>query len=105
MVHTLSKWVRLAATHEVHRGHDLIVFIIHHSGGGGGGHSGTVVTPWPSTSQVGGSNLRPHVRKLVVAYHWSAVYLDQMYVLVCSAHKTTHRDMTFTVLKVMQTPK
>ena len=26
--------------------------------------------------------------------------LDQLYVLISSAHKTTHHDMTYTVLKV-----
>ena len=34
--------------------------------------------------------------KFVVAYRWAAVY--QLYVLVSSAHTTTHRDMNCTVL-------
>ena len=38
-------------------------------------HGGTVViTHSPPTSEVGGSNPGPYVRKLVVAYRWSEVY-------------------------------
>ena len=37
-------------------------------------HGGAVVTHSPPTSEVGGSNPEPYVRKLVVAYRWSAVY-------------------------------
>ena len=41
-------------------------------------------------------------RKLVVSYLWLTVHnLDQLYVLVSSAHKTSNRDMTDTVLKVI----
>ena len=67
------------------------------------GHCGPVVTHSPPTSEVCGSNPAPYVGKLVVAYQWSAVYSTepwhQLYVLVSSAHKTTRRDMTCTVLK------
>ena len=31
--------------------------------------------------------------------------LDQLYVLVSAAHKTTHRDMSCTVLKATENPK
>ena len=34
------------------------------------GYSGTVVTHSPPTSEVGGSNTKPYVGKLVVAYQW-----------------------------------
>ena len=37
-------------------------------------HEGAVVTHLPPTSEVGGSNPRPYVGKLVVAYRWSVVY-------------------------------
>ena len=41
-------------------------------------------------------------RKLVVSYLWLTVHnLNQLYVLVSSAHKTSNRDMTDTVLKVI----
>ena len=69
------------------------------------GHSGALVTHWPPTSEVGGSNPGPYVKKLVAAYRWSAVDLDPMYVLVSSAHKTTYPDMTCTVLKAALNPK
>ena len=62
-----------------------------------------VVTHLPPTSEVGGSNPGLYMGKLIVSYRWSAVYrqnLDQLDVLISSAHKTTHRDMTCTVLKV-----
>ena len=58
-----------------------------------GGHSGTVVTHLPPISEVSGSNPGSYVEKLVVN-------LDQLYVLVSSAHKTTLRNMTCTVLKL-----
>ena len=38
------------------------------------GHGGAVVTHLPPTSEVGSSNPKPYVRKLVVAYQRSAVY-------------------------------
>ena len=39
-------------------------------------HGAVVVTHWLPTSEVGGSNPRPYVGKLVdvVAYRWSVVY-------------------------------
>ena len=37
------------------------------------GHRGIVVTHMPLTSEVRGSNPRPHVGKLVVANQWSEV--------------------------------
>ena len=62
-----------------------------------------MVTHSPPTSEVGGSNLL--CGKVGIAYRWLAVSsiqnLDQLYVLVSSAHKTTPRDMTCTALKVM----
>ena len=36
-------------------------------GGGGGGHSGTVVTHFSPTSEVGGSNPEPYVGKIMVS--------------------------------------
>ena len=48
------------------------------------------------------SNPEPYVGKLVVAYLWlqfTVQNLDQLYVLVSSALKTTRCDMTCTVLK------
>ena len=68
------------------------------------GHSGTMVTHLPPISEDGGSNHEPYVGRMVVSYRWSAVYSEEprlTYVLTSSAHKTTHRDMTYTVLKVM----
>ena len=47
------------------------------------GHSGTVVTHLPPISEV----------------------IDKLYALVSSAHKTTHHDMTYTVLKATLNPK
>ena len=38
---------------------------------------------------------------LAVGQQFTVQSLDQLYVLVSSAHKTTARDMTYTVLKVM----
>ena len=64
------------------------------------GHGDAVVTHSPPTSEVGNSNPRPYVGKLVVTYgqQFTVQKLDQLYVLVSSAHKTTRRDMTCTVL-------
>ena len=39
-----------------------------------GGHGGAVVTHSPTTPEVCGSNARPYLETLVVAYQWSAVY-------------------------------
>ena len=59
-----------------------------------------MVTLSPPTSEAG---VRfpawPQVEKLVVVCHWSAVYPDELKVLVSSALPTTRRDMTCTVLK------
>ena len=63
-------------------------------------HGGTVVTYLPPTSEVGISNRRPYVGKLVVAYLWLPVYStenDQLNVLISSTPKL---DMNCTVLKV-----
>ena len=46
------------------------------------------VTHSPLTSEVGGLKPKPYVEKM-------AQNLDQMYVLVPSAHKTTCRDVQF----------
>ena len=69
------------------------------------GQGGAVVTHSPLTSEINSSNRRPPVEKLVVSHRWSAVYLDQLYVLVTSAHKTTRHDMTCTVWKATLEPK
>ena len=71
-----------------------------------GGHSGAMVTHSSPTSEVGGSNPDLMWGKLVVAYQWSTVYSTEpsptvFTVYVSSPHKTTRRDMTCTVLKVM----
>ena len=65
---------------------------------------GSVVTHWPSTSEGGGSNPRPSVGNLVVNdlfRQFTVQNLDQLYVLVSFAYKTTRRDMTCTVLKAL----
>ena len=68
-------------------------------------HGGAVVTLYLSP-EVCGSNPGPYVGKLVVAYRWSAVQnLDQLYVLVSSAYRITHHDMSCIVLKVVLKPK
>ena len=61
----------------------------------------------PATSEVGGSNPEAYVGgKMVVSYRWLTVQnLDQLYVLVSSAYKTTRFDMTYTVLKATLNPK
>ena len=48
------------------------------------GLCGAVVTLWPPTSEVGGSNPRPFVGKLVIAYQWSAVYSTEPSPTVCT---------------------
>ena len=63
-----------------------------------------MVTHSPPTSEFGGSNPVPLIGKLVIAYdgrQFRARNLDELYVQVFSADKTTHRDMTCTVLKTM----
>ena len=56
-------------------------------------HGDTVVTHLPPTSEVGSSNPRPYVGKLVVARtngrQFTVQNLDQLYVVVFSAHKNT----------------
>ena len=68
-----------------------------------------MVTHIPPTSEVGGSNPWPYEGKSVVANRWSAVYSTEpwqkLYVLVTSAHKTTHHDMTCAASKTMLKPK
>ena len=69
------------------------------------GHSGAVIIHSPPTSDVSSSNLGPYAGKLVVAYQWWSAYrtescINQLYVMVSSGNKTTHRNMTCTVLKV-----
>ena len=61
-----------------------------------------MVTHLLPTSEVFGLDPGPYVGKLVVAYQgrqFIVQNLDQLYVLVSSAHKTTCSDMTCTVLK------
>ena len=71
-------------------------------------HNGAVVTHWPSPSEVRGSNPGPCVESwylLTDGQPFTVQNLDQLYVLVSSAHKTTHRDMSYTELKVDVKPK
>ena len=64
------------------------------------------VTLSPPTSEIGVLfPARPQVGKLVVGWQFTVQNLDQLYVLVSSALTTIRRDMTCTVLKVMQNPK
>ena len=58
-----------------------------------------MVTYLLPTSEVRGSNRRPYVVKLVVAYRWSIVYITELYVLVSSFQQTIDREMTCTLLK------
>ena len=71
------------------------------------GHGGAVVTHSPPISEVGGSNPKLYVRRMVVSYgrQFTVQNLDQLYVPVSSAHKTTRHDMTYTVLKATLKPK
>ena len=48
------------------------------------GHSDAVVTHSPPTSEVSGSNPRPYVGKLAVAYQWLAVYSTEPSPTVCN---------------------
>ena len=61
-----------------------------------GEHVGAVVIHSPPTSDFGSSNPKPYI-----VYMLQLQNLDQLYVLVFSAHKFTHRDMTYTVLEAM----
>ena len=63
-----------------------------------------MVTHLPPTSEIGGSNPGPYVGKLVLltnAWPFTVQNLEQLYILVSLAHKTTRRDMTCKLLKVM----
>ena len=53
----------------------------------------------PPTSEIGVQfPAQPQVGNLVVACPWLAVQNpEQLYVLVSSAHKTTRRDVTYTM--------
>ena len=68
-----------------------------------------VVTQSPPTSEVSGSNPDDLMWEgwLLFADGWrfTVQNLDQLYVLVSSAHKTTRHHMTCTVLKGTQNPK
>ena len=70
---------------------------------------GAMVAQWldsPPTFEVCGSNPGPYVGNLVVAGRkFTVQYLDQLYILVFSPYKTTHHDMTYTVLKATLKPK
>ena len=61
------------------------------------------------TSEVSGSNPKPYVGKmdsfLLMAGQFTVQNLDQLYILVSSTYKTTHRNMIYTVLKVMLNPQ
>ena len=61
------------------------------------GHGGAVVTHSPPTSEAGGSNPGPYVKSCLPMVG----SLHQLYLLVSSAHRTTHCDMTYTVFKVI----
>ena len=66
-----------------------------------------MVTHAPPTSDVCSSNPETYVGKVggCLLMVGGLQNLDQLYVLVSSAHKTTHRDMTCIVLKVTLKPK
>ena len=74
------------------------------------GHGGRVVILSPPTSEIGiRFPAQPQVGKLVVACvgrRFTVQNLDQLCVLVSSAHKITHCDITHTnVLKVTLKPE
>ena len=63
-----------------------------------------MITQFPPTSEVGGSNPDPMWESclfLTDSLQFTVQNLDQLFVLVSSAHKTTCHDMTYTVLKAM----
>ena len=68
-----------------------------------------MVTNYSPTSEVCGSNPKPYVGKVVVSLtngrQFTVQNLDQLYVLVSSAHKTARRDMTCTVFEVDVKPQ
>ena len=67
------------------------------------GLSGAVVTPPSPISEVSSSNPGPYVGKdgsfLPMVGQFTVQNLEKLYVLVFSAHKTIHLDLTCTVLK------
>ena len=64
-----------------------------------------MVTHSSPSSEVSGSNPGLYVGKMVVSYRLSVQNLEQLYVLVSSAHKTTLRDMNYIEVKAMLKPK
>ena len=65
-------------------------------------HGGVVVTHSPHTFEVGSSNpdlMWESWSLLTDDWQFTVQNLDQLYVLVSSAHKTTHHDMSCIVLK------
>ena len=67
-----------------------------------------MVTHSPPTSEVSSSYPNPLFERgsfLTDGRQFTVQNLDQLYVLVSSAHKTTSGDMTYTVLKAMLNPK
>ena len=63
-----------------------------------------MVAHWSPTTEVSGSNqdlMWESWLLLTDGRQFTVQNLDQMYVLVSSAHKTTCHDMTCTVLKAM----
>ena len=64
------------------------------------GHGVLVVRHWPPTSEVSGSTPDPMLedwKLLTEGQQFAVQNLDQLYVLVSSSHKTTHRDMICTL--------
>ena len=60
-----------------------------------------MVTHLPPTSEVDSSNPKPYVGKMVYMFltngwQFTVQNLDQLYLLVFSAHKTIHYDKTYT---------
>ena len=65
-------------------------------------NGGIVITHSPTTSEVGGSNsnlMWESWSLLIDCPQFTVQNFDQLYVLVFFAHKTTHPDLTCTVLK------
>ena len=59
-----------------------------------------MVTHSPSTSEIGSLMWKSWLL-LTDGWQFTVQNLYQLYILVSSAHKTTHQDMTGTVLKTM----
>ena len=71
------------------------------------GHGGAVVTHLPSTTEVSWSNPERWESWLLLTTdgrQFTLQNLGLLYVLVSSADKNPHRDMTYTVLKVTLKP-